>query len=408
MRHRHLRSRRHNSRAARRRVESHEVAACAYACGVLERQHLKRLSVIAAAGIALSACSGTATTQPSADDGANSVACTNIEQIAQWPLKRRVAQVLMGAVNTDQGSQVVDQAIAAISKRKVTGVNFLGTNVAGVVGERLAEAVDAGGDVPPLLAVDEEGGQVQRLSAVTGFVPSAREMSQAMTPQQVEKQGRDIGNAMQELSLNMDFAPVVDVGSSAIGDRTFSDNPEIVTEYAGAFAEGLRKADVIPTLKHFPGLGSATGNTDFQPATTPPLNQLEKTDLIPYEFLLDDDPVTVMFSNAVVPGLTQGEPASLSPAAYTLLREDLAFDGVALTDSLTAAAISAQYSIPEAAELAISAGGDIALWDDLSQADAANARIRKAVKNDRISEDQLHTSVARVLALKGVDLCSGR
>ncbi len=366
------------------------------------------MSVILAAGVALTACSGTATSEPSADDGADSVTCSNIAQIAEWPLKRRVSQLLMGAVNTDQGGQVVDAAIKAISQRKVTGVNFLGTNVAGVVGDRLAQAVDAGGEVPPLLAVDEEGGQVQRLSAVTGFVPSAREMSQAMTPQQVEKQGREIGNAMQDLSLNMDFAPVVDVGSSAIGDRTFSDNPEVVTEYAGAFAEGLRKADVIPTLKHFPGLGSATGNTDFQPATTPPIGQLEETDLIPYEFLLDADPVTVMFSNAVVPGLTQDEPASLSKAAYQLLREDLAFDGVALTDSLTAAAISSEYSEPQAAALAIGAGADIALWDDLTQADAANKQVRKAVKNQQISEDQLHTSVARVLELKGVDLCSGR
>ena len=359
------------------------------------------------AGIGLSACSGDAA-EPTRDSDANIVACTNADQIAQWPLKRRVAQVLMGAVNTDQGSRVVDEVIQAIAKGMVTGANFLGTDVAGTIGNQLAEAIDAGGQVPPLLAVDEEGGQVQRLSSTVGSVPSAREMSKDMTPDQAQKQGHDIGEAMQKLSLNMDFAPVVDVGTNAIGDRTFSDDPEIVTEYAGAFAKGLRKADVIPTLKHFPGLGSATGNTDFQPATTPPLAQLKKKDLVPYEYLLSLDPVTVMFANAVVPGLTDGAPASLSPAAYALLRTDYDFDGVALTDSLTAAAISAEYTIPQAAEKAIAAGADIALWDDLSQAAVVNKTIRKGVKQGRITEDRINEAVGRVLKLKVVDLCVGR
>lgn len=211
---------------------------------------------------------------------------------------------------------------------------------------------------------------------------------------------------MGDLSLNMDLAPVVDVGTQAIGDRTFSDDPVVVTKYAGAFAAGLRGVGVIPTLKHFPGLGSATGNTDFEAATTPPLSELRKTDLKPYEALLDEEPVTVMFANAVVPGLTAGTPASLSPAAYKLLRKDLDFDGVAITDSLSAVAITNDNSVPEAVEKAIVAGADIALWDDLAQAGAVRDHLKRAVKKGRLGEERINEAVTRVVTLKGADLCS--
>lgn len=299
----------------------------------------------------------------------------------------------------------MDQAVQALKDGSVGGVNFLGSDASTFATDDLADLVDASGDLPPLLAVDEEGGRVQRLSSIVGTTPSAREMSATMTPKQVRSEGRKIGTAMRKLSLNMDLAPVVDVGTQAIGDRSFSDDPDVVTKYAGAFAVGLRDAEVIPTLKHFPGLGSATGNTDFGAATTPPLSELRKSDLKPYEALLDDEPVTVMFANAVVPGLTKGAPASLSREAYELLRDDLDFNGVAITDSLSAVAIANDNTVPEAVEKAIAAGADIALWDDLAQADAARKRLKSAVRKGRLSEERINEAVTRIVALKGADLC---
>lgn len=311
----------------------------------------------------------------------------------------------MGAISTDQGAPAMDQAVQALKDGSVGGVNFLGSDASTFATDDLADLVDASGDLPPLLAVDEEGGRVQRLSSIVGTIPSAREMSATMTPKQVRSEGRKIGTAMRKLSLNMDLAPVVDVGTQAIGDRSFSDDPDVVTKYAGAFAVGLRDAEVIPTLKHFPGLGSATGNTDFGAATTPPLSELRKSDLKPYEALLDDEPVTVMFANAVVPGLTKGAPASLSREAYELLRDDLDFNGVAITDSLSAVAIANDNTVPEAVEKAIAAGADIALWDDLAQADAARKRLKSAVRKGRLSEERINEAVTRIVALKGADLC---
>jgi len=215
---------------------------------------------------------------------------------------------------------------------------------------------------------------------------------------------------MAELGLNMDLAPVADVSDQAddtvIGDRAFSDDPAVVAEYAGAYADGLRSAGIIPVLKHFPGIGSASGNTDFEPATSPPLSELQQRDLLPYETLLEDEPVAVMMGTAVVPDLTDGEPAGLSPAAVDLLRTQFGFDGVVMTDSLSGAAVESLYSLPEAAELALVAGVDMVLWDSAGEIQDIVDRLTQAVDEGRLSEQRVNESFARVLALKQIDACA--
>lgn len=362
----------------------------------------------------LTACSpgGGAANDPNAASGAATNGCSQEEQIAALPLEQRVSQMLMGGVSADMGEMAVNAAIRGIARDWVGGVNFLGNSSYAYSDNQLAQAVDAGGQIPPFLAVDEEGGRVQRLAEETGFLPSAREMANTKTPEQVQKQAEEIGRVMRKNSLNMDLAPVVDVSKqpadAVIGDRAFSNDPEEVTKYAGAFANGLREADVIPVLKHFPGLGAGSGNTDFEPATTPPLSRLKKSDLVPYETLLLEEPVAVMFTNAKVPGLTKGKPASLSKAAYDLLREEYGFEGVTMTDSLSAAAILEGAELDEAIEDALIAGADIALWDSLSTAPDIRRSLVQAVRQDRLSTERVNESVGRILALKGVDLCVGR
>ena len=374
-----------------------------------------RVSVAAclmAGTAALAGCSSGGSASDPQSAGSASAECTNSQQVAAWDLDRRLGQLLMGAVYADAGETALNTAVRQIAKGKVGGINILGTSSYSYSNNELAEAVDAGGQVPPFLAVDEEGGRVQRLADELGYQPSAREMAATMSPAQVQEHAKKIGKAMSRLSLNMDLAPVVDVSSQAdyevIGDRSFGDDAKTVTEYAGAFAEGLREAGIIPVLKHFPGLGSGSGNTDFEAASTPPLKKLEKQDLKPYESLLTESPVAVMTTNAVVPGLTEGTPASLSPATYQLLREKYGFDGVVMTDSLSAAAVTEGRSIEEAVTQAIVAGADNALWDQLAESKSVHKELSKAVSSGKLSEDQVNASVTRVLDLKGVDLCEGR
>lgn len=364
-----------------------------------------------AAGLALAGCSSGngGSTGPVSDQASG---CTNAQQVETWPLKRRLGQMLMGAVLGEGGDEAIDLAVRSVAKGQVGGVNFLGSTSDPYDDKQLARAVDAGGQVPPFLAIDQEGGRVQRLAAVTGYIESPREMADSKTPQQVERLAKRIGRVMKKNSLNMNLAPVVDVSKqpadAVIGNRSFSGNPQVVVEYAGAFADGLRKSDVIPVLKHFPGLGSGSGNTDFESAKTPRLEKLQQKDLVPYEALLQTEPVAVMTTNAKVPQLTNGKPASLSKATYELLREQFGYDGVVMTDSLSAAAISGGTGIDKAVVKAIRAGADLALWDDLVSAPDIRKALMRAVRGGKLSQEQVNASVTRIVDLKQVDLCAGR
>ena len=258
---------------------------------------------------------------------------------------------------------------------------------------------------PPLVAVDEEGGRVQRLASVVGRLPTARDMAR-LGPAAIRKLARDHGEGLRSLGITMDFAPVLDVvdddeigGSGAIGDRSFSSDPAVVTESAGAFAAGLAEAGVIPTYKHFPGHGHASGDSHRGVVVTPPLDALGP-DLEPYRQLLsaDPQPVAVMVGHLVVPGLTNGEPATVSrEAGRGLLREAYGFDGLLVTDDLSAMrGILDRYSTTEAAVRAVEAGVDMVLIPT-SDAQRVARAIEAAVAGGRLSVAQLNASADRVL-----------
>ena len=376
------------------------------------------LVALMAAGLGLTGCAATPEAEPPnsnspvATPSPTTPACLQEQEIAKLPLKQRVSQLLMGGVTTHYGQVALSDAIDGVARGRVGSVNFLGTYSGLYADGQLAMVNEASGEIPPFLAADQEGGRVQRLKDTIGDVPSAREMANTMTPAEVKKEARRIGQQMAALSLNMNLAPVVDVSNQAsyevIGDRSYGNSPEQVTRYAGAFAEGMRQAGIVPVLKHFPGLGTGTGNTDEESAQTAPLDQLRKSEFLPYETLLKESPVAVMTTNAVVPGLSKGEPASLASPTYKLLRSEFDFDGVIMTDSLSALAILNSRSLAAAVEQAIAAGADMAIWDQMQQAKELQQTLTQAVRQGRIPEAQVNDSVRRVLALKAVDLCANR
>lgn len=230
---------------------------------------------------------------------------------------------------------------------------------------------------PFAVAVDFEGGSVQRHRQVLGSFPSARKMAQRMTPEQAREQGYRIGRSLITHGITTDFAPVLDVDSSTtdvVGDRAFSDNPQVVADYAGQFAAGLKDAGVTPVFKHFPGHGAADGDTHKGAAVTPPLDQIEKRDLVPYAQLLKAPegaaPATdVMVGHIIVPGLGDEKlPGTLNPATYDLLRTGQysggsPYNGTIYTDDISGMkAITDVTTPPDAAARALAAGADQVLW----------------------------------------------
>ena len=237
-------------------------------------------------------------------------------------------------------------------------------------------------------------------------------MARTMTAAQVREVAAQRGRALRDAGVTMDMAPVVDVSDQSngqvIGDRSFADDPGIVAEYADAFASGLRDAGVVPVLKHFPGHGHATGDSHLQAAVTPPLADLEASDLIPYERLLAVPPVGVMVGHLDVPGLTApGEPASVSPSAVDdLLRTRLGYQGFVITDDLSEMqAIKQSFGVPEAALRALLAGDDMALIVDSCDFPGVLRHLVDAATKHRLDETRINRSVMRILTLKGIDPC---
>jgi beta-N-acetylhexosaminidase len=235
---------------------------------------------------------------------------------------------------------------------------------------------------------------------------------------------------MRQLGVSVDLAPVVDLddrpGPSATnpdGLRSFSAVPGIAASYGLAFVKGLRSAGIVPVVKHFPGLGGASGNTDYSLASTVPFAQLQVAGLVPFRAAIAAGVPAIMVSNAAVPGLTD-LPASLSPAAIDgLLRHTLGFEGLVLTDSLSAGAVAqAGYQLPEASAAAIEAGADMILFGStltptetvlLSPQNVATSirqiveAIVSATAAGSLPIDRLNNAVEHVLAAKDVNLCAG-
>jgi beta-N-acetylhexosaminidase len=293
--------------------------------------------------------------------------CLSVTQLAELPTRRLARLAIVDPV--DEGDVT---ALSAEVTSGIGGVILLGNDAPAALGAQLHRllALAPKGRVP-LVMVDEEGGSVQRLVARLGEVPSARTMGATMSPAAIEVLARGVGTRLRSLAITMDLAPVLDLDAApgpnatdADGTRSFSANAAKAAADGLAFAKGLLSAGVVPVLKHFPGLGGASGNTDLGPAATKAYHGVRTAGVRPFAAAIRAQAPAVMVANATVPGLTT-KPASLSRSVITtLLRNKLGFSGLVLTDSLTVPSITAAgYSLPEAAVAALRAGADEVLFN---------------------------------------------
>jgi len=310
-----------------------------------------------------------------------------------------------------------DDARSVVATDHVGGIMIGSWTDLTMLGDPLKQIAGSAGPLPLAVSTDEEGGRVSRLKSIIGVQPSARVLGATVSAQEVHDMALKRGQAMKALGITVDFAPVVDVSDqdddTVIGDRSFSADPAKVTEYAGAYARGLLDAGVTPVLKHFPGHGHASGDSHQGGVVTPPLSQLMTDDLVPYRELAQLPGTAVMVGHMQVPELTGTDPASLSPAAYGLLRTGgygaPPFDGVVFTDDLSSmGAINQRYSVPEAVLKGLQAGADIGLWITTDEVPAVLDRLEAAVKAGELDPKRVDDSVLRIAALKGKSpLCGG-
>jgi beta-N-acetylhexosaminidase len=261
--------------------------------------------------------------------------------------------------------------------------------------------------IPLLIGTDQEGGLVNRLYVFHGYLPSAAEMAASGNPQIAYRQGSLAAQWMQQLGINADLAPVVDVHTvdpPVLESRMFGSNPLIVASYAGAYLNGLQQNNVIGCLKHFPGLGAITSDPHAGlPTVNRSMADLEKIDLAPYGLMIQKyHPAMIMSTDVLMPAIDPTLPAELSQKTINeLLRNQLGYTGVVITDGLYMQGISERWTLSQAAVLSIIAGNDLVEgpYSASQVADVVSA-LKQAIQQGKLTVGRINQSVQRILLMK--------
>lgn len=350
--------------------------------------------------VSQAAVESTTTTRPATTTTA--AQRTALECVGDIALEVRLGQLLFPVlVQSDMPA-----ATELASRGLIGGVVVLGEPTAAIA-DAIAELQQQSMVSPSIVAVDEEGGRVQRLEETVGAIPSARDVVSTLTVAEARRLAADHAAAVAALGFTMNLAPVVDLDNGVfIRDRSFNADPDVVSDYAFATADGIVDGGLTPVVKHFPGHGRGEDSHTGLP-TLPGLDVLRGSDLVPFVRAIERGDIPIMVGHLVVPGLTNGMPATLSSEAIDgLLRTELGFDGLVMTDALNMDAISATLNDAEAAELALRAGNDLVMLGSIGAVDATVEHLADAVRRGRVSESTVNESFLRVMAQRDIEVCS--
>ncbi len=337
----------------------------------------------------------------------------NIESLS---IEEKIGQLFFIGIPTVEVDAVT---LGLLSEIRPGGICLFARNIKNAEQTRgLVDEMRAALKFVPFLSIDQEGGLVDRLRRILGPMPAA---SKIKTRKNAARHGELIAQAIRTLGLNMDFAPVVDVISqerseisNGLYSRGFGSSQEDVVELAGEFLGTLASNGVMGCLKHFPGLGASKVDSHEQlPSVEISKAEFDAIDLFPYRTLINEfDNASVMVAHAAFPALDLQEtdpdgrllPASLSFNFVTkLLREELGYDGLVVTDDLEMGAILKNYGIGDASVMAVNAGHDMvcicAGVDSIYQAYEA---VLNASKSGKITEERLDRSLRRINAAKSL------
>lgn len=333
--------------------------------------------------------------------------------LAHMSLERKAGQLL--AIGFD-GTEVGPELTEMLARYAIGGLVLFARNVESPAQvaklANTAQAVARQNGLPGLiLAIDQEGGRVARLTEDTGFTefPSAMALGASGNAQNAFLAARAIARELRAVGLNTDFAPVLDVNNNTtnpvIGTRSFGFDPRQVAEYGAAFLNGLQTEGILAFGKHFPGHGDTAQDSHFHlPVVTRDRQRLEAIELVPFRAAIRAGIGAIMSAHIHYPALDpDGLPATLSPRVMTgLIRQELGFEGLLATDSLEMGALaSAGYPAPLAAAMAIQAGADLLLFNrDHELHRQAHSTVVEWVREGKISRSRLDEAVRRVLETK--------
>jgi beta-N-acetylhexosaminidase len=317
-------------------------------------------------------------------------------------LRRRIGQLLIAGFD---GPQLPVELKAIVREFGLGGVILFARNIAEPeqVAELCGEASRLVSDLPLWVSVDQEGGRVARLKNPFTEWPPMATLGRSGDVALAERFARALASELKAVGFTMDYAPVLDVRTNAnnpvIGDRSLADRAEEVARLGNAIICALQEEGIAACGKHFPGHGDTSADSHHElPLVEHALERLRAVELVPFRAAIDAQVATIMTAHIFMPALDDVRPASLSRRIITgLLREELGYEGVILSDDLEMKAIANAYSVPDAAVMAIDAGCDgvlICSGDHSTQAAALEALVH-AVEDDRLPLSRVDDALAR-------------
>ncbi len=269
--------------------------------------------------------------------------------------------------------------------------------------KKFVDDIKLNSKITPIISIDEEGGNVQRLNNLSDikptYIPFMYNLGQTNDETLSYNTGKVIAEELRTIGVNVDFAPTIDVYSNmdnkVIGKRSFASNPEQVSKMAISLAKGLEENKVIPTYKHFPGHGDTDVDSHVNlPIINKSYEDLNNLEFIPFKKAIEENAKIIMIGHIAVPNITgDNTPASLSKKVIDILKKDLKYDGLVITDALNMGALTNNYTNEEIYTKAIEAGNDLLLMPKGSK--EAIEIIKKNTSEDRINE-----SVRKILKFK--------
>jgi beta-N-acetylhexosaminidase len=332
------------------------------------------------------------------------------QRLGQMSLRDKIGQMLLCGFHGTEPEGEVEKLLRGYP---IGGVVYFARNVVSPeqverLSSGLQDIAQASGNVPLWVAIDQEGGMVARITQGIALMPGQMAIAAAGSTQDAYEAARISGMELKSMGINMNFAPVLDVNNNAnnpvIGVRSFGESPEAVAEFGAATIAGFQNAGIAATAKHFPGHGDTDTDSHLDlPVITHDRARVNQVELAPFRAAIVEGVDAMMSAHIYFPALEPERlPVTLSHSVLTgLLRKELGYEGMIVTDCMEMNAIAVHYGTVDAAVLAVEAGADMVLISHTAQLQMeAFAALENAVSSGRISERRINESVKRLLTYK--------
>ena len=329
------------------------------------------------------------------------------EQINNMSIEEKIGQML---IVTDSSTIADEDLLKNLETIKPGGFILFSDNIESYEQTtKLIDDINSTADIPMFISIDQEGGRVARIKKLSDtevtIIPPMYKLGLTKDEELAYEVGKVVGEELRALNINMDFAPVLDIYSNpentVIGDRAFGSTAELVSNMALSFSQGLESTGVISVYKHFPGHGDTYEDShNTLPIITKTKEELMELELIPFKDAIEIGADVIMVGHLAIPSITgNSKPASLSKEVITeLLKKELGFNGIVITDALNMGALTKQYTEEEIYINAINAGIDILLMPEFDN--ETIEIILKEVEEGIIKVEEINDSVEKILELK--------